>query len=529
MSAVAPFPATWRRISSAALLPHIARLLSTDQPGAALPTRKADQAHVALCRLEDGTNALFVVDAEHEAVSILEDRAFKAGLPVTARYQISADLLQTIYGAQVKTTHITVRDDADEAWDELLARAVSMRATDLHFRASRNTADVEFRIDGLLECVDTLQIERQETLMRALHARHVGRKDDWVRDRFVQAVATRTINGLQYRVRYQHLPNMLGTVDLRLRILPLASEAAAATDFASIGFEPDQIKVVQAALSHPRGLFLLCGPMGSGKSTTLKIGLEYLVARYGGGQLIQTLEDPVEFQIVGVSQCPVDGDITDEEKDNRSWSEALAAVVRSDANTIMLGEIRNSATARASMHLTQTGHKILSTAHAISPFEAISRLMNLGWERDVLTAQGNISAILRQQLIPLLCPSCATPLQVDALSREDRRGLENLLRDDLGALRTKGQGCDHCRGRGTVGRTALLEVLVPDRRINEHLVAGRRDVAEELWRARQAGIAHGLEHVTLLDHAATKLRRGQISALDVGTYVQPLAQIGSSH
>lgn len=529
MSAVTPFPVAWRRISSVALLPHIARLLSTDQPSAGLPTRKADQAHVALCRLEDGTNAVFAVDPDHEAVGILEDRAAKAGLSVSARYQIAADMLQTIYGGHAKVTHVTARDDADEAWDALLHRAVTMRATDIHFRSSRNTADIEFRIDGILERVETIQIERAETLMRALHARHVGRKDDWVRDRFVQAAATRTVDGLQYRVRYQHLPNMLGTVDLRLRILPLASEAAAATDFATVGFEPDQIKVVQAALSHPRGLFLLCGPMGSGKSTTLKIAMEYLVARYGGGQLIQTLEDPVEFQVVGVSQCPVDGDIADEVEDNRKWSEALAAIMRSDANTIMLGETRNAATARASMHLTQTGHKILSTLHAISPFEAISRLMNLGWERDVLTAQGNISAILRQQLIPLLCPACATPLHVDSLLREDRRGLENLLRDDLGSLRTKGAGCDHCSGRGTVGRTALLEVLVPDRRINEHLVAGRRDVAEELWRARQAGIAHGLEHVTLLDHAATKLRRGQISALDVSTYVQPLAQIGATH
>jgi general secretion pathway protein E len=235
---------------------------------------------------------------------------------------------------------------------------------------------------------------------------------------------------------------------------------------------------------------LVTGPTGSGKTTTLYAAVEMIRT---GREKILTVEDPVEYELTGVPQVPVN------EKVGMTFAGALRALLRQDPDIILVGEIRDAETAQIATQASLTGHLVLSTLHTNDAPTALTRLLDL--EVAAYLVASTVDAVLAQRLVRVICPHCKTE------TRPDKAIARRIDVEKLGLTRTwKGAGCDECRGTGFRGRTGVYELLVMDNDLR--LEVQRRRGSEEL---RGMAIAKGMR--TLLDDGIRAARDG-VTTLD---------------
>ena len=244
-------------------------------------------------------------------------------------------------------------------------------------------------------------------------------------------------------------------------------------------------------IHRPTGLLLLCGPMNSGKTTTLYAALAEL---NDPSCHIMTLEDPVERRIAGISQFQVNPEA------GLTFVAGLRAVLRQDAQKILLGEIRDLETAEMAVRIALTGHALFSTLHTEDTVSAVFRMLEMGTPPYLLAA--TLSGVIAQRLVRRVCPYCREEYRVAADSRE-RAQLGELYHDGLTLVR--GRGCEHCHGSGYRGRMAIHEVLPVTERIRTAILAAQdraalcraaeEDGMESLW---QDGVAKALAGETTL-------------------------------
>jgi type II secretory ATPase GspE/PulE/Tfp pilus assembly ATPase PilB-like protein len=284
----------------------------------------------------------------------------------------------------------------------------------------------------------------------------------------------------------------------------LYNDAGETTEPTALGFTAAQAAALHRMMESPTGMNLVSGPAGSGKSTTLQRVLLRQIAASEGRQHVITVEDPVEYPISGAVQTPVTNAQTEEER-SRLFSESIANAMRLDPNTIMIGEIRDRASAQSALRAAMTGHQVWSTVHASNAIGIIDRLEDLGLPLRMVADPFVITGLASQRLVRLLCPHCKQRLA----ERPERLPPALLARvvavagDDFDSLCVAGPGCSHCRGRGTQGRTVVAEVIAPDQRFFDHLRAGNKAAAVEHW-------LNALGGQTLVEHAIAKIRTGLV-------------------
>jgi general secretion pathway protein E len=285
----------------------------------------------------------------------------------------------------------------------------------------------------------------------------------------------------------------------------LYDDAGKTNDLEQLGFSADHVASFEGLKESPTGMNLISGPTGSGKSTTLQRVLLGQIAQSAGKLHVITVEDPVEYPIHGAVQTPVTNASSEDER-SRFFSQSIVNAMRLDPDTIMIGEIRDRASAQSALRAAMTGHQVWSTVHANSAIGIIDRLEDMGLPLRMLADPSIITGLISQRLVKLLCPHCKQHL-VSAQTRRLPAALLVRVRIALGdaveSVCTAGPGCDHCSGRGTVGRAVLAEVIKPDERFFAHLRDGDKAAATRHWLNELGGR-------TMTEHAIEKVREGLV-------------------
>lgn len=329
--------------------------------------------------------------------------------------------------------------------DSTIHDALKADASDIHLETGATGLSIRYRIDGVLVLVQA--IEGLEAAAQVMSRIKVVAELDIAERRIPQDGRLKVaVDGREIDLRVSIMPNLFGE-DAVLRILDRkhlsSSERALRLD--SLGFDAPTLAFIRGIAVAPHGLLLATGPTGSGKTTTLYAALSEVNT---GLDKIVTIEDPVEYQIAGVLQIPVN------EKKGLTFARGLRSILRHDPDKIMVGEIRDPETAQIAVQAALTGHQVFTSVHANNVFDVIGRFKNMGV--DTYSFVSALSGIVAQRLIRLNCPQCARPVAPTA------EWVRLSLRPDdaLGsATPRRGAGCAHCRGTGFKGRKAIAERL----------------------------------------------------------------------
>jgi len=240
----------------------------------------------------------------------------------------------------------------------------------------------------------------------------------------------------------------------------------------SLGFEPDDIRALRRLSHEPYGMLLVTGPTGSGKTTTLYAAITEI---NNGQDKIVTIEDPVEYQLAGVLQIPVN------EKKGLTFARGLRSILRHDPDKIMVGEIRDPETANIAVQSALTGHLVFTTVHANNVFDVIGRFMHMNV--DLFGFVSALNAILAQRLLRLICPHCGEDTKPDAALLKE----SGLTEAQAASFRFRiGRGCRECRGSGYKGRKAIAELMILNDELRE-LITARAPVRQLKEAARTSG------------------------------------------
>ena len=341
---------------------------------------------------------------------------------------------------------------ASEALNFIQLLAVKVGSSDVHIEPTEVDAVLRFRMDGVLRVI--FHIEKKQFDQISTQIKHNAGVGINVRD-----VPQDGEFGFEYeerkiRVRMSTLPTEQGE-SIVLRILDSQN---ALTDFEQLGFEKGNMSIIEKALRISYGMILVTGPTGSGKTTTLYTSLRHTNS---SENKVITLEDPMEYELEGIVQSEVHPD------DGYTFKDGLKAILRQDPDVIMIGEIRDLASAQTAAQSALTGHTVLSTLHTNSALEAIPRLLNMGVKPFVLAPA--LHTVMAQRLVRVLCEKCKVERDLtDSEQTEISSHLERIqkIRPNGGyQMPSKvfdAKGCDECHHTGFVGRLALTEILTLD-------------------------------------------------------------------
>ena len=355
----------------------------------------------------------------------------------------------------------------------VLRHAIEGRASDIHIEPVGKQSKVRYRIDGLLHTTIVLPIYVHSALISRIKVMANLKIDE---TRIPQDGRIRMkIHNKEIDFRISTIP-LMGQEKVVMRILETPDKAPS---FADLGFMGLQAKVVDKNIDKPNGLFLLTGPTGSGKSTTLFAALSYLNKEEVN---IATLEDPVEYYIPGVNQSQIRPEV------NFTFASGLRALLRQDPDIIMVGEIRDNETAELAIHAGLTGHSVLTTLHTNSAMGAIPRLFDMHVEPFLLAS--TLNAVVAQRLVRKICTKCKekedVPEDVVSTIREKLKEIpkeafySNV--DPSKLVFYKGKGCANCGKTGYKGRLSIVEAMNITRGLQAAIVDGfnRKSVEEEL-------------------------------------------------
>ncbi len=378
--------------------------------------------------------------------------------------------------------------------DTTIFTALQRRASDIHIETQDDSVIIKYRIDGVLQkAMQPIAKEHHSTIISRIK---VMSELDIAERRVPQDGRFRVrYAGRQIDFRVSIMPSIHGE-DAVLRVLDKESmsEKFHKLTLDVVGFSDDDIKKFRRYINEPYGMVLVTGPTGSGKTTTLYAALNEIKTEED--KLI-TIEDPVEYQIRGVTQIPVN------EKKGLTFARGLRSILRHDPDKIMVGEIRDSETAMIAVQSALTGHLVFTTVHANNAFDVIGRFAHMGV--DIYGFVSALNCVVSQRLVRLICEHCRRETKPEANYLE-LSGID----PGLHATRTwyEGAGCDHCSGTGYRGRAAIMEYLdmSPDIR---QMIVDRRP-AKEL---QAAALKEGM--LTLRQSALSKVFSGETTLKEI--------------
>jgi len=345
--------------------------------------------------------------------------------------------------------------------------ALQDAASDIHIECSARGATIRFRIDGVMAVVRQVEgaqvAEQVVSRLKVMAELDIGERRLPQDGRFKLRVQGREID-----FRLSIMPSVFGE-DAVIRILDRAAIArAGALTLDALGFGDEERAAIRHQARQPHGMLLVTGPTGSGKTTTLYATLAEI---HTGADKIITIEDPVEYQLSGVVQIPVN------EKKGLTFSRGLRSILRHDPDRVMVGEIRDAETAQIAVQAALTGHLVFSTVHANNAFDVLGRFMHMGL--DLYNVVSALNAVLAQRLVRLTCRQCARPFTPEpaTLARHGATSGQFL----------KGEGCGHCRATGYKGRRAVAEFLKLDDGLRD-LIAARAPMSEIKAAAKARGM-----------------------------------------
>ena len=445
-----------------------------------LPLSKAMQRHCALLRQADG--GLMAVIADPFDVDLQTWLDTRADAPLTFCLALQADIHaylskqeesvravdslpeNTSANAQGGRTAAVLSfaslseasSPAVQLVNSTLYDALKAGASDIHLESTANGLAVKYRIDGVLDYATSSN--NVEVAQQVISRLKVLAELDIAERRVPQDGSFRVeAGGREIDLRLSIMPSIHGE-DAVIRILDKRAmiEAYGALTLEALGFDATSLVSLRMLAEEPYGMLLVTGPTGSGKTTTLYAALTEI---NNGRDKIITIEDPVEYQLPGILQIPVN------EKKGLSFARGLRSILRHDPDKIMVGEIRDRETAEIAVQSALTGHLVLTTVHANNVFDVFGRFSHM--TIDPYAFVSALNGIWAQRLVRMNCPRCATAWMPD----DNELARVNLKRADVGHYRfMRGQGCGDCRGTGFSKRRAIAEILVLNDEIRELII-----------------------------------------------------------
>jgi type IV pilus assembly protein PilB len=428
----------------------------------------------ALERSEGSSQALRELEAEYRSVLVKEDER----------------------GEEVLTIDHAGEDQspAVKLLDSILLSAMQRRASDIHIEAADRATKVKLRVDGIL-------VPAMEPLDARLHAPLVSRlkvmSDLDIAERrvpqdgsFRMRLERKTVD-----FRVSILPSVFGeSVVIRILDREAITTGVSALRLDRLGFNEEDLKRFRRAITRPYGMVLVTGPTGSGKTTTLYAAITEMNIKED--KLI-TIEDPVEYQLSGVVQIPVN------EKKGLTFARGLRSILRHDPDKIMVGEIRDGETAQIAIQSSLTGHLVLTTVHANNVFDVIGRFASMGI--DAYNFLAALNCVLAQRLVRMVCLACRVAVKLDNVLAEES-GLDFEEYKDVPFY--EGKGCQECHGTGYRGRKCITEFLDLNDEIKEMILV-ERPLSEIRYRAVTGGM------ITLRQSALRKVLEGSTTLREI--------------
>jgi len=383
----------------------------------------------------------------------------------------------------------------------IVLNALERRVSDIHIETGDTAVNVKYRIDGALyKAVDPIDIQHHQTIISRIK---VMSELDIAERRVPQDGRFRVkLRGRLIDFRVSIIPAIHGE-DAVIRILDKEqiNESFKELNLNVVGFEPEDLRRFRRLITEPYGMVLVTGPTGSGKTTTLYAALNEI--RNEEDKII-TIEDPVEYQLRGITQIPVN------EKKGLTFARGLRSILRHDPDKIMVGEIRDSETAQIAIQSALTGHLVFTTVHANNVIDVIGRFLNMGVEPYNFIS--SLNCVLAQRLVRILCAKCKRPYKVTEQElREAALNPEKYIDHPFYEF----VGCEECHFTGYRGRTCIHELLDVSDHIRE-LILARRPGSEVRRAAREEGLT------SLRESALKKAFRGTTTLKEINrvTFVE---------
>jgi type II secretory ATPase GspE/PulE/Tfp pilus assembly ATPase PilB-like protein len=358
--------------------------------------------------------------------------------------------------------------------------AAAMDASDIHIEPSQGATRVRYRVNGVLG--GSVEIPRWMHDNLVVRIKVLSKLD--ISERRIPQdghITAEDSSGLDVRVSV--LPTRWG----EKIVIRMLRRGRSLMTFSQLGFQPAVEERLHGLIQRPQGMLLSVGPTGSGKTTTLYAFVNEIRQEPIN---IVTIEDPIEYEVAGVSQVPVN------EKTGLTFARALRSILRQDPDVILVGEIRDSDTALTAFHAAMTGHLVLSTLHATDAISALLRLAELGVGRSILASA--LIGIVGQRLVRLNCPACSEPDFPRPIYLQHLSILETCLSE----LR-QSKGCSQCKSSGSRGRIGLYELMEVNNRLRATILTGSE------FEIRQAAESAGL--LTMTRQAVDLALAGELS------------------
>jgi len=454
----------------------------------ALAAVDASVAH-AFCvlPLERSGRTLRVAIADPLNTSVLEDLGFQTGLEIRGALGEEALLRKLVlecYGeerslkdAVAEAARAVGGSDAEKAaqsapvvrlLNSILHRAIRDRASDVHFEVFPGELRIRYRVDGALYEIEAPPAHFAAPLVARIK---VVSELDIAETKMPQDGRIQlAIDGRQVDLRVATLPGIAGEGC----VLSVLDRSAVSLELSALGLEPAERSALENLTQLPHGIVLVTGPTGSGKTTTL-----YAMLNFANDPAIKiiTVEDPVEYDIDGIVQVPINDEI------GVNYARVLRTVLRQDPDKILVGEIRDAETAAVAVEASLTGHTVFATVHTNDAPSAVTRLVDLGVEPFLITS--TLEAVVAQRLVRRVCADCRQQYEP-----EDAQWLqlgEDAREKLAGRPLSYGKGCERCFHTGYRGRTAIYEILIVDGPLRA-AIQRRASVAELRRIARAAGM-----------------------------------------
>jgi general secretion pathway protein E len=483
-----------------------------------LPLPKAMQRHAVILRMPHGHVAAVIADPFDADLQTWVEAQAKIRVVFYVALQADIQAYLTKQEESVRATDSLVADANDVRQDVKTATVLSFAtvnenaspavklvnstlydalkagASDVHLESTAGGLSVKYRVDGVLDHAANVNgIELAEQIVSRLK---VLAELDIAERRVPQDGSFRVeAKGREIDLRVSIMPSIHGE-DAVIRILDKRAmiEAYGALTLEALGFDATSLGILRQLAEEPYGMLLVTGPTGSGKTTTLYAALTEI---HNGRDKIITIEDPVEYQLPGILQIPVN------EKKGLTFAKGLRSILRHDPDKIMVGEIRDRETAEIAVQSALTGHLVLTTVHANNVFDVFGRFTHMGIDPYAFVSA--LNGIWAQRLVRTNCPHCAAPYAPS----EAELARVHLTPDDVADFRfMQGTGCGDCRGTGYKGRRAVAEILMLTDEIRELIVE-----KQPIRRTKDAARANGTR--SLREAALELVRRGDTTIAEI--------------
>ena len=407
---------------------------------------------------------------------------------------------------------------------DIIAKAAAQKVSDIHIEVADQTT-IYFRIDGSMQPVLEFNAGWGESFVRAAFASADISNANYAQNEYQSAQKD---GGTPLRgTKDLYLPQ--GVLSIRMQFNPIAFGSRYVVmrllydnPSENITTEQEFGKYEQTLLhrlrSYPTGLVVVAGPTSSGKSTTLVRNMVLMLKEHNYEINLITVEDPVEQKIFGAHQIPVVNTASEEQRE-AEYTEALAAALRSDPDTLMVGEIRTLAAAQLTVKGALSGHNVWTTLHANSAMAALVRLLDMGVEAFKLKEETMMRGLVSMRLFKRLCPHCREKLKNHPEYSEYERVMDSFGELGMNQVYVRGPGCDACNGTGTMGRIKAGEIIITNSEFLNLALSGNTDGAVKYWLEEMDGR-------TLKESACSLMLQGIIGVDELERWVGLLDRPG---